>query len=57
MARRRPTSPAAIRQIAGVGDMKLATFGEAFLNCIRDNSRDNGSKVSDQRGSDDHGRH
>ncbi len=34
MAAQRPTSPAALRAISGVGDKKLSDFGEAFLAAI-----------------------
>ena len=42
MARHRPSTAAALRQIHGVGEAKLATFGEPFLGCIRDYCRANG---------------
>jgi ATP-dependent DNA helicase RecQ len=42
MARLRPAAPAALRQVYGVGEAKLASFGEAFLGCIRDYCRSNG---------------
>jgi ATP-dependent DNA helicase RecQ len=42
MARQRPGTAAALRQVYGVGEAKLATFGEAFLSCIRDYCRANG---------------
>jgi len=44
MARRRPATAAALRQVYGVGEAKLATFGEAFLGCIRSYCRENGIK-------------
>jgi len=34
MARRRPTTPAAFRQVSGVGDKKLADYGQEFVDCI-----------------------
>jgi ATP-dependent DNA helicase RecQ len=46
MARHRPATAAALRQIHGVGEAKSATFGEAFLSCIRDYCRANGIKQS-----------
>jgi ATP-dependent DNA helicase RecQ len=42
MARLRPATPAALRQVYGVGEAKLASFGEAFLGCIRGYCRSNG---------------
>jgi ATP-dependent DNA helicase RecQ len=42
MARQRPATAAALRQVYGVGEAKLATFGEAFLNCIRAYCQENG---------------
>jgi ATP-dependent DNA helicase RecQ len=42
MARFRPATSAALRQIHGVGEAKLTTFGEAFLSCIRAYCRANG---------------
>ncbi len=41
MARQRPATAAALRQIYGVGEAKLATFGDAFLDCIRAYRRSN----------------
>jgi ATP-dependent DNA helicase RecQ len=35
MARQAPTTPAGLRAISGVGDKKLADFGEQFLAAIR----------------------
>ena len=35
MAARRPTTTAALGGISGVGDVKLARYGEAFLDVIR----------------------
>jgi len=35
MAARRPTTTAAMGGISGVGDVKLARYGEAFLDVIR----------------------
>ena len=34
-ARGRPSTPARMRQVSGVGDRKLADFGETFLDAIR----------------------
>ncbi len=34
-ARARPSTPARMRQVSGVGDRKLADFGETFLDAIR----------------------
>ena len=34
MARRRPTTMAGFRSVKGVGDKKLADFGQDFINCI-----------------------
>ncbi|HEX4591604.1 MAG TPA: RecQ family ATP-dependent DNA helicase, partial [Gemmataceae bacterium] len=42
MARLRPATAAALRQVHGVGEAKLATFGEAFTGCIRAYCRANG---------------
>lgn len=36
MARRRPETTAAFLTVHGVGDKKLADFGQLFLECIRD---------------------
>ncbi len=44
LARVRPATPAAMRQVYGVGEAKLATFGEAFLGCIRAYCRANGMR-------------
>jgi ATP-dependent DNA helicase RecQ len=41
MARFKPTNLAALRQVHGVGEAKLATFGDAFLSCIRSYCRGN----------------
>ena len=35
MARRKPATLAEMGQVHGVGEMKLARFGEAFLDVIR----------------------
>ncbi len=35
MARRRPSTPAAFLQVSGVGDAKLAQYGDAMLEAIR----------------------
>jgi ATP-dependent DNA helicase RecQ len=35
LARRRPITPERLRQVYGVGEAKLATFGDQFLECIR----------------------
>ena len=37
MATQRPASRADLAQIPGVGEKKLAAYGEAFLKAIRDN--------------------
>jgi ATP-dependent DNA helicase RecQ len=42
MARARPSTPERLRQVYGVGEAKLATFGEQFLDCIRAYSRGHG---------------
>jgi ATP-dependent DNA helicase RecQ len=42
MARFKPDNATAMRKIHGVGENKLATFGDAFLTCIRDYSGANG---------------
>jgi ATP-dependent DNA helicase RecQ len=42
MARLRPATPAAMRQVYGVGEAKLAAFGEAFLGCVQAYCRSNG---------------
>ncbi len=39
LARLRPSTPARLRQVYGVGEAKLAAFGERFLDCIRDYCR------------------
>ena len=41
MARQKPMTAAALRLIYGVGEAKLATFGDAFLNCVRAHCRSN----------------
>ncbi|HKY98310.1 MAG TPA: HRDC domain-containing protein, partial [Gemmatimonadaceae bacterium] len=38
MALRRPTTLAAMSKVRGVGEMKLARYGEAFLDVIRNSS-------------------
>jgi ATP-dependent DNA helicase RecQ len=38
MALRRPTTLAAMGKVRGVGEMKLARYGEAFLDVIRNSS-------------------
>ena len=35
MAAKKPTTPAAMRGVSGVGEKKFADFGEAFLKAIR----------------------
>ncbi len=53
MAARRPTTAAALGGISGVGDVKLARYGEAFLDVIRqhidasDVGEDGGSGIGD----------
>jgi ATP-dependent DNA helicase RecQ len=42
LARLRPSTPERLRQVYGVGEVKLATFGEQFLDCIRSYSRGHG---------------
>lgn len=42
LARVRPATATAMRQVYGVGEAKLATFGDAFLSCIRSYCRANG---------------
>src|SRR5581483_11861070 len=42
LARLRPTTADRLRQVYGVGEAKLATFGDAFLDCIRSYSREHG---------------
>jgi ATP-dependent DNA helicase RecQ len=37
MAQIKPGTPEEMLQVNGVGQAKLERFGEAFLNCIRDN--------------------
>jgi ATP-dependent DNA helicase RecQ len=49
LARLRPSTPERLRQVYGVGESKLSTFGEPFLDCIRSYSRRNGL-VLDVRG-------
>jgi ATP-dependent DNA helicase RecQ len=44
MARLRPQTPAALRQVYGVGEAKLTAFGAAFLSRIRMYCRENGIK-------------
>jgi ATP-dependent DNA helicase RecQ len=46
LARRRPSKPEQMRQIYGVGEAKLATFGPRFLDCIRTYCREHGVKQS-----------
>jgi ATP-dependent DNA helicase RecQ len=48
LARRKPTTIEQLGQVHGVGEMKSATFGEAFLKCIRTYSRENGIGSTDQ---------
>jgi ATP-dependent DNA helicase RecQ len=49
LARQRPATTAALRQVYGIGEAKLATFGQAFLDCIRDYCRANGVEQSSLR--------
>jgi ATP-dependent DNA helicase RecQ len=42
LARVRPSSPAMLLRINGVGQKKLADYGDAFLEAIRQNCRDRG---------------
>jgi ATP-dependent DNA helicase RecQ len=42
MARVRPSSPTGLLRITGVGQKKLSDYGDAFLEVIRQNSRDRG---------------
>jgi ATP-dependent DNA helicase RecQ len=35
LARGRPTTQAALKRVSGVGDVRLQSFGEAFLNAIK----------------------
>jgi ATP-dependent DNA helicase RecQ len=44
LAKLRPANSAAMRQVYGVGEAKLETFGDAFLGCIRAYCRANGIK-------------
>src|SRR5207248_7369661 len=46
LARRRPAKPEQMRQIYGVGEAKLATFGPRFFDCIRAYCREHGVKQS-----------
>ena len=39
MAKRKPTTAAEMAQVHGVGESKLARYGEAFLEVIRDHQR------------------
>ncbi len=41
-SRGRPTTPAAMRRVSGVGEKKLAEFGPAFLNAIAGHCREKG---------------
>jgi ATP-dependent DNA helicase RecQ len=40
MARRRPSTPGGLREVRGVGDKKLADFGDAFVTAIVDYCRE-----------------
>jgi ATP-dependent DNA helicase RecQ len=44
LARRRPSKPEQMRQVYGIGEAKLTTFGPRFLDCIRDYCRAHGVK-------------
>jgi ATP-dependent DNA helicase RecQ len=39
MAKRKPTTASEMAQVHGVGEQKLARYGEAFLQVIRDHQR------------------
>ena len=39
MARRKPATPAEMAQVHGVGELKLARYGEEFLEVIREHRR------------------
>jgi ATP-dependent DNA helicase RecQ len=45
MARKRPTTPAALLQVSGVGEKKLEQYGEVMLAAIRDYCRLNSLKM------------
>jgi ATP-dependent DNA helicase RecQ len=42
MARGRPTTEEALRRVSGVGDFKLRTYGQLFLDAIIDHCRQTG---------------
>jgi ATP-dependent DNA helicase RecQ len=42
MARRRPSTPERMLQVSGVGDRKLADYGEAFVEAIANHCRQHG---------------
>jgi ATP-dependent DNA helicase RecQ len=41
LARIRPSTPEAMLRVKGIGEKKLADYGEAFLECIRDYCHEN----------------